>query len=228
MRIAALALVSILAACNPSAPSGGGGSNVFPDLTAASYRAEATLYGSNGETIPTVMIRSGNKVRMEMAGPQGQMAMVNNAETGESFVLFTQGGRTMAMSASQSQYENPADEWTTGFATATQTGACSIAGENGAEWTRIEDDVPNTACVTNDGIILRAQEGDRVTWETTNVQRGPQDAALFVLPDGVEVMNLGTMMPGATADGAGAVNAQVCTALRNANAPPQALSRAGC
>ena len=44
MRISALALFSacVLAACNPSAPSGGG---LFPNLTDASYRAEATISG---------------------------------------------------------------------------------------------------------------------------------------------------------------------------------------
>ncbi len=79
--------------------------------------------------------------------------------------------------------------------------------------------------MTNDGIILRAQEGDRLTWEATRVQRGPQSDDLFVLPPGVQVMDLGAMM-GPAAAGAG--NAQVCDALRGAGAPADALARAGC
>jgi hypothetical protein len=47
--------------------------------------------------------------------------------------------------------------------------------------------------VTDDGIILRATDDERVVWETTSVQRGPQSADLFVLPPGTQVMDLGNM-----------------------------------
>ncbi len=133
MRNAALALVSAcaLAACNPSAPGSGGG--VFPDLSSGSYRAEVNTYSTEGETIPVVMIRSGNKMRMEFAAPEGQMTMINNGDTGESFVIMTQGGRTMAMQATQANYTNPVETWNADIAnTATRTGTCSVAGESGS------------------------------------------------------------------------------------------------
>src|SRR5690606_713728 len=77
---------------------------------------------------------------------------------------------------------------------ATQTGSCSVAGQTGAEWTRTTDaDGTDTVCVTNDGIILRATDDGRVVWETTRVQRGAQNAALFTVPEGVEVMDLGNL-----------------------------------
>ena len=229
MRIAALALVSgwALAACNPSAPSGGG---LFPDLTSASYRAEATVQSPDGGTMPVVMIRSGDNMRMEMSAPQGQMAIVNNAETGESFVLITDGEQTTAMQLSAIDYENPAEAWNTEYAsTATRTGSCAVAGESGAEWTREVDGEASTACVTDDGIILRATEDGRTTWETTRVQRGPQSADLFVLPPGVQVMDL-SAIAGAAAGAAagGGVTPQLCEQMRNAGAPADALSRAGC
>lgn len=231
MRFAALALVSAcaLAACNPSAPSGGAGGG-FPDLTAASYRAEATVQSPDGGTMPVVMIRSGNKMRMEMAAPQGQMAVVNNGETGDSFVLMTSGGRTMAMQLSAVDYENPADEWNAEMASnARRTGACAVAGESGAEWSHDVDGKTNTACVTEDGIILRATEEGRTTWETTSVQRGPQSADLFVLPPGVQAMDM-SAIAGAAASAAaqGGVTPQLCDQLRAAGAPADALSRAGC
>ncbi len=50
-----------------------------------------------------------------------------------------------------------------------------------------------TACVTNDGIILEAKEGDRITWQTTSVQRGPQAAELFTVPAGVQVIDMADM-----------------------------------
>lgn len=232
MRIAALVLITALAACNPSAPSGQAGDNgLFPNLTNAQYRAESIIHGDNGEALPVVMYRSGTKTRMEMQNEQGAATVVADASTGEHFVLINQGGRLVAMRANASDYDNPAQDWGGEYAeTATRTGSCSVAGENGSEWTRTGDDsVARSACVTSDGIILQAREGDRVTWETTSVQRGPQDAALFELPEGVQVMDLGAMA-GAAQEAAKQArgNPQVCAALREHNAPADVISRAGC
>jgi hypothetical protein len=228
MRISALALISacVLAACNPSAPSGGG---LFPNLTDANYRAEATISGDNGQNVPVVMIRSGNKVRMEMnVAGQGGMVVVNNADTQENFVLMTNGGQTYAIQADPSQYDNPIDNWNAEYASnATRTGDCSVAGENGAAWTRDVEGEPHTACVTPDGIILRATEGERVVWETTSVQRGPQDPALFTMPEGVQTMDLSAMM-GQAGISQEHVSSQVCDALRNSGAPPERIAQAGC
>lgn len=202
MRALILAMVAActLAACNPSTPAGEAGSaadaggGLFPNLTSASYRAEATIMHENG-SIPVVMIRDGQKVRMEITAPEGQSTIITNGETQESFVISTAAGRTMAMrmDLSDSGDRDPTADWQGDMAAATRTGSCSVAGENGAEWTRDENGTPHTACVTQDGIILRAREGDRTVWETTSVQRGPQSADLFTLPPGVQVVDLGNM-----------------------------------
>jgi hypothetical protein len=198
MRAAFLALVSVcaLAACNPSAPSGENAapsvSDVFPNLTSASFRAEANIM-REGQTVPVVMIRDGQKLRMEISAPQGQSTIITNGETGESFIIATAMGQTHAMRLQQQDNEDPTAEWQGELATATRTGSCSVAGENGAEWTRDENGAPHTACVTSDGIILRAAEGGQTVWETTSVQRGPQAADLFVLPAGVQVIDLNNL-----------------------------------
>jgi hypothetical protein len=229
MRFVALALVSAcaLAACNQNGPAGGG---AFPDLNSGSYRAEATVQGPDGQSMPVVMIRSGAKMRMEMAGPTGQMAVVNNGDTGDSFVLMTNGGQTTAMDMSSIDYTNPAEQWGAEYrATATRTGTCSVAGETGSAWSREADGKTNTTCVTNDGIILQATEDGRTTWETTNVQRGAQSADLFVLPAGVQVMDMSAIAgAAASAAASGGMNQQVCEQMRSAGAPADALSRAGC
>lgn len=231
MRSVALALASacVLAACNPGAPSGGGG--LFPDLTRASYRAEATVQSPDDGAIPVVMIRSGNKMRMEMAAaPMGEMAIISNGDTGESFVLVTNGGQTTAMQMSAIDYENPAEHWNAEYASsATRTGSCSVAGESGAEWTREANGEQSTVCVTDDGVILKATQDGRTTWETTSVRRGPQSADLFVLPAGVQVMDM-SAIAGAAASAAvgGGMTPELCAQMRNAGAPADALSRAGC
>jgi hypothetical protein len=199
MRSAALALMSVglLAACNPGAPSGSGsegGNGLFPNLATASYRAEATITGDNGQTLPLVMIRDGANVRVEMNAPQGATTMITNASANETYVISNAGGRTIALRSSMDGFDDPARDWSSDLAsTATRTGTCNVAGEGGEEWTRGADADVETVCVTHDGIVLRATKGGRTTWETTNVQRGPQSADLFTLPPGVQVMDLGNM-----------------------------------
>ena len=204
MRRAILALVSVcaLAACNPAAPAGqsaeSGGGGAFPDLNAAAFRAEATLTHADGATIPVVMIRDGRKMRMEVNAPQGATTIITNGDTGESFMLTTQGGRQIAIRADSlgDAFQNPMDEWQGDLAeSATRSGDCTVAGETGAEWTKTtEADGTDTVCVTEDGVILRITDDGRVAWETTSVRRGPQAADLFTLPEGVQTLDLGNAM----------------------------------
>lgn len=205
MRIAAAAILAaaLIAACSPSAPNGqqqGTGASAtndsggaFPSLSQASYRSEATITDRRGRTMPVVMIRDHGKMRMEMTTGAGQSTVISNPDTGETFILTNAGGQPMAMrTTALSQFENPADKWNAEYtATATHTGSCSAAGQNGDAWTRADSDgSTNTVCVTHDGILLRAAEGDRTVWETTSVERGPQAAELFTLPPGVQVVDL--------------------------------------
>lgn len=208
MRVSALAFVAAcaLAACNPSAPAGDAGSadaggGLFPDLSRTAYRAEATAM-HEGETTPIVMIRDGAKMRMEIASSDGQTIIIANGQNGENYIISTQGGRQMALRATGlgDQVSDPTREWQGELAeTATRTGTCSVAGENGAEWTKTTEEGVETVCVTDDGIILRATDDGVTVWETTQVQRGAQEANLFELPPGVQVMDLGNLGAAAAA-----------------------------
>lgn len=200
MRYAAFAFIAALgiAACNPSAPSQQteqSADAAFPNLANASYRAEATITGEDGRSLPMVMIRSGAKTRMEINAPQGASTVVSNGETGESFVITNAGGRTMAMRMTDmDQFKDPAASWSAELAeSATRSGDCSLAGEQGAEWTRTEDGAVKTACVTEDGILLRITDAGRTVWETTRVERGAQAPDLFEVPEGVQVLDLNNM-----------------------------------
>lgn len=188
-----------LAACGqqsptPEAETGGGLADAFPNVLQASYRAEANVRGPDGATIPVVMIRSGNKLRMEMTTPQGAQTIIVNPDANESYVIAEARGMRMAMRTDASQVPDASQAWSGDLAAnATRTGTCSVAGESGSEWSRQEADGTNTACVTNDGIILRATQNGETTWETTSVSRGAQDASLFTLPPGVQTMDVNSM-----------------------------------
>ena len=196
--VLALASMGALAACNPSTPAtetAANNGNAFPDTSAASYRAEATVTDGDGATSPIVTIRSGRSVRMEFTTGEGPVTLITNAESGDSYAISVQGGQTIAVRATGDQFSNPLNEWQGELAeNATRSGACTVAGETGTEWTKTTaEDGTDTVCVTDDGIFLRATDDGRVVWETTKVERGVQSAELFTLPEGVQVVDLGNM-----------------------------------
>lgn len=79
-----------------------------------------------------------------------------------------------------------------GAENARSTGKCEVAGEAGHDWTPREAPAPGverTACITDDGIVLRVTESGRTLWQATSVQRGEQDAAMFGVPAGYQLID---------------------------------------
>jgi len=74
---------------------------------------------------------------------------------------------------------------------ARSAGRCEVAGEDGHQWRPREETtgVERIACMTEDGIVLRITENGRVLWEATSLQRGEQDAALFGVPAGYQLID---------------------------------------
>jgi hypothetical protein len=198
---AAAAAALLLAACGPAGQDAAKGvadaaksaaSTVFPDLNAGSYRLEATMTDpDSGRATSLVQYRSGANVRMEM----GAATTIINGETKEALNVVNAGGRTMAMRIPLSQADVAGMLFQADPASQTFVGPCAGAGEVGAEWARVdpEDGARSLACLTADGVLLKASTNGQTTWETTSVQRGAQDPALFALPAGVQVMDLGAM-----------------------------------
>lgn len=84
---------------------------------------------------------------------------------------------------------------------AQRVGSCTVAGERGTEWRPKAAPAPGverTACITSDGIVLRVRENQRVLWEASSVQRGTQEASLFGVPAGYQLID-----PDAVAQGVG-------------------------
>jgi hypothetical protein len=79
-----------------------------------------------------------------------------------------------------------------GAENARSTGNCEVAGESGHEWTPRQAPAPGverTACITDDGIVLRVSESGRTLWEATSLQRGDQDDALFGVPSNYQLID---------------------------------------
>lgn len=82
---------------------------------------------------------------------------------------------------------------------AQHVGDCQVAGERGTEWRPKQAPAPGverTACITSDGIVLRVRENERVLWEASSVQRGPQQASLFGVPAGYQLIDPDTVAQG--------------------------------
>jgi hypothetical protein len=78
-----------------------------------------------------------------------------------------------------------------GAENARSAGRCEVAGERGHNWRPRQETagVERIACITEDGIVLRVSENGRVLWEATSLQRGEQDAALFGVPAGYQLID---------------------------------------
>jgi hypothetical protein len=199
MRVVAFAILAAVtvAACGQGAPNGdvGGASNVFPNLFQTAYRTEANIRNpQTGEMSPIVMVRDGQKMRMEINSPEGQMVIISNGDTGESLIISQAEGRQFAMRQSDTGVDSPEEAWGAELAAnATFAGPCVHIGEAGAEWRRTDEQGENATCVTGDGIILWSSVNGARTWEATSIARGPQPAELFAAPPGVQVMDLSNM-----------------------------------
>lgn len=74
---------------------------------------------------------------------------------------------------------------------ARSVGDCEVAGERGHQWAPREETsgVERVACITSDGIVLKVTENGQTLWEATSLQRGEQDAALFGVPAGYQLID---------------------------------------
>ncbi|MCX7359174.1 MAG: hypothetical protein NT015_13650 [Alphaproteobacteria bacterium] len=208
MRIAALAFVSLLAlgACNPStssnsdAPAAAANDATPPQASGVAFRQEATLT-IGGQSIHQIIYHDGARIRTEMPSPAGgSMTSIVNSETHEAISIMQIGGRTMATRTDLSQVQSGASQPVDIDALRAQmqarthrVGDCSAGGENGSEWS-VEPPpevqapaVARTMCLTNDGIMIQMKQDGVIVFDTTSLQRGPQDASLFAVPPGVQV-----------------------------------------
>ncbi|HWA01621.1 MAG TPA: hypothetical protein VG841_15035 [Caulobacterales bacterium] len=177
------------AAPPPPAPSVAG---AFPNLFQASFREEVTMT-RNGQAVPIVIARDGRKTRLEFTADGVPQVVILDADSQTAVLVMEMGGQRMAIRTQSASIQDVSEQWRGGDGkTIHAIGPCSVVGEDGTEWEQQDDSgKTGSACVTPDGIILRATSNGQTVWEATRLQRGPQAAALFQPPPGVRVMDGG-------------------------------------
>jgi hypothetical protein len=211
MGAAALALGLGLAACGPQgktpgAESGGGLiDGLFPKRT-ASYKATYEMKGGPAELAgagPLVMTIYSNadKQRTETAimGFKQVMILDPSAQVSYSY----REGKGLPKIATKidakdfDQYDYKVDE--TGDVKPKKVGTDTVAGLSCSIWEakRAGADPTEPAgqvCVTDDGIMLRVGTKEAPAMLATEVVKGPQHSALFALPAGYTVVDMGDCM----------------------------------
>ncbi|MEP9366481.1 hypothetical protein [Xanthobacter sp. VNH20] len=147
-----------------------------------------------GGRLQVEMARQGNHMRMEISNPAvpGTLLGFLNIDT-RKVVLVSPSLPKMGI-----ETDLPADFQIASLAgEGTRTGTSEVAGEACTLW-QVEKAAqltgPTTACITEDGIVLRTQveiQGKaHLAFEVLSLKRGPQDPELFRLPPGTRTMKM--------------------------------------
>ncbi|MBI1188845.1 MAG: hypothetical protein GC206_16185 [Alphaproteobacteria bacterium] len=216
---AAFAAALTLAGCGAGA--------TYPSFSETDYRIEGNAANPDGGMRPIVIYRDGPKMRLETTTSAGAPAViVFDRAAGNAYVLDA-----VALTAVAAPADAPAPPeapWAAlGAENAERVGDCTIAGEDGNEWRAEDQPEGNVACITGDGIVLRIREGEQVIFEATSVQRGAQDANLFGVPAGYQVVDPQAVLAevGETMDQMDSVTPDSAPTTTTTTAPPATTPR---
>jgi hypothetical protein len=154
------------------------------DLT-AEYHVQAP--GPNGEpqtrTIRMYWTGQGTRLRLETEG-QPDYALIDYAARRMTMVMLSQKSYAEVMFDAD---HAPGLNIPTG-ATIDRAGKDTIAGFTCTEWQMKGPQGGGTACITDDGVLLRIrgdQPGQAAAMEAVSVTYGAQPASLFAVPSGL-------------------------------------------
>jgi hypothetical protein len=173
-------------------PNTGNATIVFDESTNAAYVLNPTGQGATTTTV--VQPQAPAPSTTTTTTPQGTTTTTPSTTTATAQTATTQPVVGVAVRIEDADAPQPLETaWQAlGAENARSTGRCEVAGESGHEWTPREAPAPGverTACITDDGIVLRVAESGRTLWEATSVQRGDQDDALFGVPPGYQLID---------------------------------------
>lgn len=177
-------------------PNMGAATIVFDESTSAAYVLNATGQQPGATVQPTATAPAGTTTTPAPQGTTTTTAPTTTAPatTTAQAPVTAQPVVGVAVRIEDADAPQPLETaWAAlGAENARSTGRCEVAGESGHEWTPREAPAPGverTACITDDGIVLRVSESGRTLWEATSLQRGEQDAALFGVPPGYQLID---------------------------------------
>lgn len=183
-------LAAALIAALPLAAQAQDRPQIFPTRdVAVTYR----VAGQGQQSELTMLWSAANRL-MRMNLPGGAGFMVADHQNQRGFMVM-EAMRTvmdvpMAQAAGfQRDFEN---------ARFTRGGTEKIAGADCTVWRYEGASQSGEACITADGVMLRAQgaaQGQQGRMEAVRVQFAPQDAALFRRPQGYQTMQMPQGMP---------------------------------
>lgn len=145
----------------------------------------------------TLMRHKSGKMRVDVdnMGMKGYMLMERGGKTA-TMVMEPSPGMKMAMEIDLNQASaansGPMDMWDM---KGTRIGTDRILGESCDWWQAEHKGKKSKACVTPDGIPLKAVDAqtNEAMWEVVRLERRTQDAALFVVPPDAQRMQMPTM-----------------------------------
>jgi hypothetical protein len=186
-RLAALALAAALPALPALAQER---PQLFPTRdVAVTYRVTGARAQAGLPAMTISWLAAQQTMRMDMGG-MGYLVADHRAQRG--FMVMEQMRMLMDI---------PMEQANTGLPTRGQfsrTGSDTVAGHACNVWNFQDGNDRGTACVTADGVMLRAQGtsgGESGSMEATRVAYGAQDPARFRRPQGYQTMQMPQGMP---------------------------------
>jgi Domain of unknown function (DUF4412) len=186
---AAVALIASAASAQVQVP--------FPTVD---FLLEGKIVGAAAgpaQGMTTVMRHHSGKMRIDVdnMGMKGYMLMERNGKVA-TMIMEPAPGTKMAMEIDLSQASaanaGPTDLWNM---KGERIGTDRILGESCDWWQAEQNGKKSKACITPDGIPLKAVDAqtNQAMWEVVRLERRPQDPALFVVPPDAQRMQMPNM-----------------------------------
>ncbi|MGX9964378.1 DUF4412 domain-containing protein [Roseomonas sp. F4] len=163
---------------------------LFPTRdVAVTYRVTGARAQAGLPSMSIAWLAAQQTMRMDMGG-MGYMVADHKAQRG--FMVMEQMRMLMDIPMEQANTGLPSG------GTFRRTGSDTVAGHPCTVWSFQDGQNNGTACVTADGVMLRAQGtsgGESGGMEATQVAYGTQDPARFRRPQGYQTMQMPQGMP---------------------------------
>jgi hypothetical protein len=158
------------------------------------YSIGGTGAQGGGPSSITMAYQAATQMRRVDLGAMGYMVM--DQRNNRAFMVMEAQRMIMDVPVSQAPHMNGLPE----NATFTRAGTAMVAGHRCILWTMRHAGGQGTACVTDDGVVLRIEgttQGRSGGMEATQVSYGPIDPARFQRPAGYQTMQAPQMPGGA-------------------------------